>query len=171
MFKIFESSDDYYVPIFYKQPNLSPTKIREVEILKLVLNKFPVVSEDTHWEKILEFRNDSNNQIRLIELRRWIRDISKSDLKMSIVKEEIDYLLAKYEYELNLRKIKYTQTPLEVFVVTSLEILGDTLKLKWGEAAKKLFEIRKAKVDYLISVNQLIGKELGYITEIKEKLK
>lgn len=170
LLKLFENSDDHYIPIFEKSPELSPTHIRETEVLQLVLKKFPLVDQDTHWEQILEFKSDSNNQLRLLELRRWIRNMSNSDLNIKIINEEIDYLLATYERELRLRKIKFTQTPLEVFIVTALDILSDTVKLKWGDAARKLFEIKKAKADYLININQLAGKELGYITEIKEKL-
>lgn len=165
------NSDYHYVPIFNNASDITSNTRREDEVLKLVLNKFPVVSDDTPFEKIIDFREDSANKLRLFELRKWIRTISKSDLDLKYVKEEIEYLLEKYKHELNLRKIKFKQTPLEIFVVTTLDILSNTLKLDWGEAAKKIFSIKKEKVDYLIDLDNVVGKEIAYIQAVNDNFK
>lgn len=69
-----------------------------------------------------------------------------------------------------LNKIKYHYSLQELVIVTSLEAIDDLFRFKWGSAVKRLFDVKRARVDFLLKENDLQGRELAYITEAQQAL-
>jgi len=165
------NAESLFVPIFSEHdfPNDSKRIVRERQVMDLLLRKFPIPDDDVEWERILDFREDSDSKDKLLNLRRWIRQISSSSFNIREIEEELDYLVHEYEKLIGFHKIKHRQKNLELFVTAPLEIIENLAKLNWSKAAKALFQLRQNRVDYLISENTLPGREIAYIHKATEE--
>jgi hypothetical protein len=67
-----------------------------------------------------------------------------------------------------LHKIKYGFSVQELVIVTTLEAIEDIVKSKWGSAAKRLFDVKRAKIDFLLRERELEGRELAYISNARQ---
>jgi hypothetical protein len=136
--------------------------------LAFIIKRFPVPEDHVPWEDIIAFREDSENRQRLVALRRWATKMAKTDSAARELDEELEYLLQEYQRALKLTRIKFRLDRLELAFVTPIEILENFLKLKWSTAAKKLFEMRRNKVDFLLREHELPGTEVAYINNVRE---
>jgi hypothetical protein len=160
-----------YVPILPQTRLVSPDHLlREQDVTKLLLRRFPVPAPDVAWEDILEFREDSQHRGRLLALRRWVTQMAAGNSSDREIVEEIDYLLQEFERAFSLHKIKYEYSQLELITTATLEALENVIKLNFGKAAKAIFDFRKSRVDFLIKQWELPGKELAYLSAVRKTL-
>jgi hypothetical protein len=85
-----ESEDIFVIPTLqlknylYELPNS-----RKVDVIELVIRKFPVPNQETPWENICDYRNNPESKKYLLNLRRWISKISATtfsnlEIKMNL---------------------------------------------------------------------------------------
>lgn len=110
-------------------------------VLVIVLNNLPVPNEQTPWEQVFEYHKDPDSSSKFLALRKWMRDVSKSNLPRHEIDEKLEYLLNEYQQHMKLHKMKTNAITLETLVVTPIELLENLIKIKWSEVAKKLFSL------------------------------
>jgi hypothetical protein len=158
------------VPIlddFTYSPEEEDLSRREM-VISLTLEKVPVPSGNVSLDDILDFKSTAGAKNELIRFRKWATDVVRGDLQKTEIEQEIEYLLSEYENEMNLNKLKYKHSAVEVLVVTSAEILENLLKLKWSEAAKSLFSIKRRNVNLLTAEATACGREMAYLSRVGE---
>jgi hypothetical protein len=139
------------------------------DVAQVVLSAFPEPDELTSIEDILAFKRDSEARQRLLELRIWIREMAKAELRPVELEEKLEWLLHEYRRHLELHHLKSRQGTLETVVTTTLEIAEDLVKIKWSEAAKALFSIRRRKLALLGAEASAPGREVSYVAWAKDR--
>jgi hypothetical protein len=145
----------------------SPLPNPKQNVLEVVLNQLPVPSEHTPWEHILEFRSDPDSKGKLLSLKNWVSDISRTDLTPLEIEQRLEYLLDQYERHMKLHKMKVKRGALETVVVSTAEIAEDLVKFKWGKLAQSLFAFKHRKLALLEGELTAPGSELAYIVKTK----
>ncbi|MCG8473865.1 MAG: hypothetical protein MI784_00040 [Cytophagales bacterium] len=165
-------SKNVYIPIMSENEAIGPSEfLKHTDVAKLLVSQMPQPSPDTSWEKILAFRQDSENQQTLRALRLWTRKVAGSDLNIGEIEEELEYLINRYQKLFELHKLKYTQSAFEIYVLATLETLENIARLKWSKAAKNLFALKKKEIDFAIETEKLECREIAYIVNAHDHFK
>jgi len=138
-------------------------------VLKVLIKKFPSLSDDIKLENFVDFKNDPDTKLKLARLRDWTLEISKKPYSEKEIEQKIDYLLQEYAKQLEIHKLKYNLGYIETFVTTSLEVLENIAKLNFSKAARVLFDIGKQKINLLEAEQNMIGKELALLYELNNQ--
>ena len=162
----FEKTDAVSLVPSYEFPKVPAS--RRSDVAKVTINKLPIPDENTPWEQIIDFRSDSENQLALLRLRRWIRKIASENLSALEIEEELEWLLHEYENNLHLHKIKSNTNAVEIWVKSPLEVLENLVTLKFSKIVDPLFAIKKRKISLLEAELQAPGREVAYILKAKE---
>lgn len=142
---------------------------RKSEVARVAIDKLPIPDETTPWEQILDFRNDPDNQSALLNLRRWVRNISSENLTASEIEEELEWLLNEFENNMKLHKIKANTNTIEVWIKTPLEVLENLLTLKFSKLVDPLFAVKKRSISLMEAELQAPGREVAYILKTKKQ--
>ena len=165
------SSQDEAFPLLTTHKQSLIALPNQSKVLEVVLEKLPVPNENINWRQIVEYRSDPDSRGKFNALRTWMQDIARKDYTKQEIQERIEYLLYEYEKHLKFHKLKYSHSKLRIFVTTSLEILENTIKLKWGEVAKTIFSLTEKKYDLLESEFTGPGKEIAYLSNTKSSFR
>lgn len=159
------SSKDNAFPLLYNEMPNNIDPLHQSKVLEVILEKLPIPNENIDWQQIVDYRSDPDTESKFNALRSWMQDIARTDYTKSEIEERIKHILYEYEKHLKLHKLKYQHGKLRIFVTTSLEVLGNTLKLNWGKSAEVLFSLKEKKYDFLESEMSAPGRELAYLSK------
>lgn len=137
------------------------------EMLNLILAKFPVPSEDCPWESILDFRNETED--KRWHLHRFMRELGTKQKTAAEIDDDIEWLLSQYDKAMALHKLKTSQSFLEVFIVSPVEIIEDLVKLRWSKIARGMLSVSKRKVELMEAELKAPGRECAYIFDARER--
>jgi len=155
-------SNTPYIPIEEKH------KTNSIDVFGLLFNYFPTPDESVSYEQLIDFKNDDDSSLKFKRIISWSKKISRTDVSESELKEEIEYLLHEYENHMKIHKMKYYSGNFEAILVGTTEIIEDLIKIKWSKIVKKIFNIKRHKVNLLIGEAKAPGKELAYLSKAKE---
>jgi hypothetical protein len=163
-----KKGQDSYTPIirsnYYKFA--SNELFSSSTVLSVLFKKFPTVDDSIDLEKFIEFKNDPETQLKLSRFKEWVLEISKKNYTEKEIEQKIDYLLQEYAKQLEFHKMKYSLGAIESFVITSLEVLENLVKLNFSKAAKILFDLSKQEITLLEAEQKFTGRELAFINKL-----
>lgn len=158
-----------FAPAMLSSTNPNALAPRNFEtVLKVVLNNLPIPDGQTHWERILEFRSDTESRSKFLALRNWMREISRLSLPQYEIDEKLEYLLDDYENHLKRAGITCNTGRLETLIVPTAELIGNLAGFKWGEAAKMLFSLKKQEIALMETERNSPGREIAFILASKK---
>lgn len=152
-----------YIEYTSKIPNT-----RTSDVAQIVINNLPLPNNETPWEQIIDYRNDSETQKHLLSLRRWISRTSTQNLSSLEIEEEIESLINDFQEHIKFHKMKANAETLEVLVNSSVDVLGNLLTLKFSKILNPLFAIKKRQLSLLEAEMNAPGKEMAYIIKSRE---
>jgi hypothetical protein len=155
-----------YFPIVSEYPVISHKEAKRSQVVNLVINQFPQIDSSVKWEQIVEFKQDPDSVAKYLALRNWINEILKSNRDIHEIEEKLEYLLNNYQRHMELHKMKYNKSNLELVVTSSLEILENIARLKFSKIAKTLFSFKENELELLEAELKAPGNELAYIDKI-----
>ena len=161
-----EFTSEFSKPANFHKEHIADTK---TDVLNIIIKEMPKPDKSVSWEQIIDFRNDTDSQGKILALRNWINKTARSGATYLEIQDELHWLLYDYERHLKLHKMKHNAGTLEAIVVTSAELLEDIAKLSLGDAAKKIFSVRHRQVELLESEMENPGAEVAYIYKAKNK--
>jgi len=141
---------------------------QRIDVAQLVISKLPLPDNETPWEQIIDYRNDSDNQKNLLNLRRWIRRISTENLSPTETEEELEWLMNEFQNHMKLHKLKANTETLEVIVKAPLEIIEDLIKLKFSKIPEPFFALKKRQINLMEAELNAPGREISYIIKTQE---
>jgi hypothetical protein len=144
----FDKPDYFCVPLLKKLGLSSQENIRKGDVAQIVIEKIPIPKENTPWEKIWDFKNDSDNIGKMSGIRTWINSVVKTSLTTSEISDELEYKLYQYRTSLELHKIEYESGLLKSFIVGGAETLENIARLKFSDIAKGLFRHNRKRSTY-----------------------
>ena len=140
---------------------------RDAIVADIVLSKIPVISSSTCWDKLIDFKTDSESVGNLLSLRNWMIDITHTEFHPNEINERLDYLLHRYESSLKIHQIECHQGKIELFVILPLKIIENILKLKFSSILKDILDVRTKKLRLDASELNLAGREVAYISNLR----
>src|SRR4051794_13664649 len=101
---------------------------------------------DTPIERIIDFRNDPERQLKFLALKRWMKEAAKKPNAAEEAADELAWLLKDYEPYMRLQKMKIKQGAFETVVTCTAEMLENIGKFKLGALAKLPFIMKHRKI-------------------------
>ena len=136
-------------------------------VLQIAIQAFPVPSEDSSWEDILDFKAEQRG--KQWGFRRFLNSLSTKQLTEAEVRDEIEWALNEYTDAMNLHHMKTSSSFMDVFIIAPLEIIENLVKFKWSEIAKGALSIKKRKIELLEAEANAKGRECAYVFEARKR--
>ena len=137
-------------------------------VIQITINKLPLPNNETPWEQIIDYRNDSENQKNLLNLRRWIRKVSTENLLTAEIEEELEWLMNEFQNHMKLHKLKANTETLEMMVKAPLEIIEIIKKLIVPKSPEPLFALKKRQINLMEAELNAPGREMSYIIKTRD---
>lgn len=139
------------------------------DLLHVILKQMPLPDKETPWEAIFDWRRDEDAQTQYRRLIAAIGTAAEKGTHPSEFRDEIATRLDDYRSAMAIHHSKMQTSRLEVFFITSLEILEDVFHARFGGAAKKLLSIGRAETDLLENELKIPGREFAYIASVNAR--
>lgn len=167
----FDKENSYSSLLISNLNSISNTSDSDEQITSLILKKIPIPKDNVSLEKILEFINKEDIKRDRRRLQVWLNKHRNSNTNIKQLNQEIESLLLDYENRMRISLKEYELTKFELIIKLPLEIIEKTLKIKWSELPDTYFKYKKAKYKLLKEETKAPGKELAFISKIKNELK
>jgi hypothetical protein len=156
--------DKHLVPFATgKMASLFERSEGDARVLRVVLSSLPTPSPDTHWDDLIAFKSNPTTQLKLAQLRSWMTDMAVSSFDERQIQAKLEAALAEYRAHMQFCRIKTQMSCVEVLVVTTAEIVESMVRLKFGEGAKRLFQIFKENHALMEAELKSPGREVAFI--------
>lgn len=153
-----------YTKYNYDFPNSSKSNVAQI-----VISKLPIPSNETPWEKLIDYRNDEGNQKNLISLPRWVRKITTESLSSAEIEEELEWLINEFHSHMDFHKMKTNTETLEVMVKVLPETIENLIKLKFSKLPEPFFAFKKRQISLLEAELNAPGREMAYIIKARDE--
>jgi hypothetical protein len=142
-------------------------KGRKEEVVHFILDQLPQPDGGTPWEKIIEFRNDSNAKNKYYSLIKWMNSAAKAT-SFNDFEEEFQSLQSDYMKYFTLYDIKCNFSKVEIIVGAGLDFL---LALASGQLLPAFSNVLKMSVSHINLLQEegkIPGREIAYINHANE---
>lgn len=143
---------------------------KKADVVSLIIEKLPIPSDTTPWERIIEFKENPDNKGKLAGLKTWVNKSMYSSFNATEIADELDHLLYEYSKSMDIHNIKYNTGLFEAIIILPTEILEKIVTLKFSDAAKKMFVLKNQKLALLEQELSSPGKEIAYIYKANKEL-
>lgn len=140
-------------------------------VAQVVLESIPVPDDSTAWEEIIEYRSDPESRTRFHRLKHWINGMVAQNRSPHELSDEIQTLIAEYEHHMKVHHMKLRAGVLETFVTASAEILEGLVKIKWSDAARTLFSVRRRRIQLMEEELRAPGRQLAYLSHVRHRFR
>lgn len=163
-------NDDEFIPIVKGQYfNIQDDQnFKKANVISVILKNFPEVPHDIETERLVDLKSDNEATLKLYRLKNWALDLTNAKLTDKEINQKIEYLLAEYQHQLDLHKLKYHSGIVETVITVGLEVFENIIKMNLSKAAKIFFDIQKKELALLEAEDKLLGKEVAYIHHLSE---
>lgn len=138
-------------------------------VLNTLIDSFPSIDETVPWEHIIDFKSDPDSKTKLIALRNWINKITKNEIDVNELKDEVAYLINEYKVFLRFHKMKTNTGTLQLTLKVPFDILENLIKIKWSKLPDVLFIFKKRQIELLEAELNAPGRELAYIIKSQDE--
>jgi hypothetical protein len=152
-------------PIICKNANLNQNADTQA-IINLIIKKFPFIDDTVGWEKIIEFKADTDAKNKLNALKNWLTDISKNNYTVTEVEQKLDYFIDEYESLLKLHKLKVKYKKFDLILTATVGTIENLIKLNFTDIGKNLLTLKEEEINLKIEEKNLKGQEIAYISNI-----
>lgn len=158
---------DYPTELFVPPEQLTQ-RIKE-DTLRVALKAVPVPDDSCGWEDILNFKSEMSD--KLWSFRRFLRDLSTKRQSEAEIRDDIEWTVNEYKKAMKIHQMKSSQSAVDVFIVSPLEILEDLATFKWSKLAKSLLSVKTRQVELLEAEQKAPGRECAYVFELQRAFK
>jgi hypothetical protein len=139
------------------------------DIVRISLNELLMPEESVPWEQIIEYRQDPETKSSFQDLRFWMSEMTRSEMKASEIEERLEFLIHRYNKHMALHKMKAHRGTVEAILMTGAELLESLLRLKFSNIAHGLFAIKHQRVALLEAELSAPGNEIAYIAKTQDR--
>jgi hypothetical protein len=134
------------------------------DVMGIAFDAFPAPSDDTcAWQDILDFRAEMHE--KKWALRRFLNTLATKQQTGAEIKDDLEWSVNEYAKAMALHNIKASQSFVDVFVITPLEILENLVTFNWSKIAKGVLQVRKRKVELMEAEMKAPGRECAYVVD------
>ena len=99
----------------------------------------------------------------------FLSDLCTKDQSEAEIDERIMYTIRQYERAMELHHLKASQSFVDVFVISPLEIIENVVKFNWSKIANGALSVEKRKVELMEAEMKAPGKECAYIFDARKR--
>jgi hypothetical protein len=101
--------------------------------------------------------------------RRFMKTLATKRQTEAEIRDDLEWSLNEYTKAMALHKIKTSQSFVDVFFITPLEILENLVKFNWSKIAKGALQVRKRKVELMEAEMKAPGRECAYVFDARKR--
>ena len=157
-------------PLLQNLLDVPSRKASKSDLLQIVLKRFPIPSDITPWEQILEFRSDPESQKKFLRLREWMSEVARMELTQSEAEERLESLMAAYRDHMKVHKMKTGLSSIKTVLCSEATVVGGSwiagagpLPGLIGMVGTSLYTIIHRQVTLMEEEQRAPGKEVAYI--------
>lgn len=165
-----EKEGHHSVPIVFRPLNDLPdskTRFNSIMTLRVATNTLPVPHADSPWEDILAFQHEMRTQ--QWAFRRFLSATATKVKTEPEIADEIEWMVEQYSKAMAIYKLKASQSFVDVFVITPLEIIESLVKFNWSKIAKGALQVSKRKVELMEAEMKAPGRECAYVFDARQR--
>jgi hypothetical protein len=127
----------------------------------------PVPASNSSWPDVIDFKADLHD--KQWRFRRWLYSLATKKLTEAEIRDELEWSLNQYTKAMEIHRIKSSQSFVDVFVISSLEIIENLAKFNWSKIAKGMLSVQKRKVELLEAEMKAPGRECAYVFDARKR--
>jgi hypothetical protein len=135
--------------------------------LRVGLNALPLPNVDCPWETIMDFREELYD--KKWGFRRWLTALATKQQTEAEIRDELEWSLNEYTEAMKIHHIKASQSFVDIFVISPLEIIEDLVKFNWSKIAKGALSVKKRKVELKEAEMKAPGRECAYVFDARKR--
>jgi hypothetical protein len=155
------------VPIYAQDYPSSKSVANERLVAQISIDMLPQPAEDCAWEAIIDFKTDEREN--RWAFRRFLRDLTRKQMTEAEIRDDIEWCVHQYTKAMTIHKVKASQSFVDVFVVSPLEIMENLVKLNWSKIAKGALQVQKRKVELMEAEMKEPGRECAYVFDARKQ--
>jgi hypothetical protein len=136
-------------------------------VLNIGLKALPNPDDSCAWEDILNFKSECHG--KAWEFRRFLNTLATKHQTDAEVRDDIEWSLNEYSKAMELHKLKASQSFVDVFVITPLEIIENLVTFNWSKIAKGALQVSKRKVELMEAEMKAPGRECAYVFDARKR--
>lgn len=136
-------------------------------VISVALEAMPVPDETSSWEDILEFKSEQHD--RLWGFRRFLQSLSTKQQSEAEIRDDLEWTVREYRQAMHVHKLKSSQSFVDVFVITPLEIVENLVKFNWSKIAKGALQVQKRQIELLEAEMKAPGRECAYVFDARQR--
>jgi hypothetical protein len=136
-------------------------------VLAVALAALPLPNDQCSWQDILDFKYDMHDQ--QWGFRRWMRALATKHQTEGEIRDDLEWSLNEYTKAMRVHKIKASQSFLDVFVISPLEIMENLVKFNWSKIAKGALQVWKRDVELMEAELKAPGRECAYVFDARKR--
>lgn len=142
------------------------------QLIMLIVDALPEPDfNNTPWEQIIDFRNDSDMKYDRLKLRNWCNEVAKGEISGFQITEKLEYLTHTYEQHMKVHKATIATGSWETLLMIPAEMLEGLIRRKPTQIVKALFTIKHRRVQLSEAELNAPGREVAYIMKARERFK
>lgn len=164
-------ADHDAVGIFHRtgwaEGNQGTTPLTCETALSIGFRALPAISDTCAFEDILNFKQELRD--KHWNYRRFLKSLATKHLTESEIQDEIERMVNEYKKAMEIHHIKASQSFVDVFVISPLEIIENLVKFNWSKIAKGALQVQKRKVELLEAEMKAPGRECAYVFDAQKR--
>jgi len=137
------------------------------EVAQIVISSMPIPADDVGLADVLDFRAELAD--KKWNLHRFIQQLASKQQTEAEVRDSIEWALHEYTQAMELHRLKTSNSFVDVFVISPLEVLENIVKFNWSKIAKGALQVRKRKVELLEAEMKAPGRECAYVFDARKR--
>jgi hypothetical protein len=162
----------YTVPALKNYASFELSKTTKEKAYNIIQKLIPLPSDNTSWEKILDFKNDNESQLKLLKLRNWINELSPN-VREDELEDKIKYLINDYAESLKRHNIDSRLSMIKTVITTIPAVITELIRFKFDKTIGAFFSIAEQQVNFqkYKETASLNGNELAYIAHVNSNIR
>jgi hypothetical protein len=137
------------------------------DLVEVTLQGLPTPDESCSWEDIISFKAELAD--KRWAFRRFLHTLATKKQSQAEIRDDIEWSLNEYSKAMEIHHIKASQSFVDVFVISPLEIIEDLLEFNWSKLAKGVLSVKKRQVELLEAEMKAPGRECAYVFEARKR--
>ncbi len=136
-------------------------------VLSVAFGAMPVPDETCAWDDILHFKTELHD--KQWAFRRFLQDLATKQRKEPEISDQIEWMVNEYSKAMEIHRLKASNSFVDVFLIPTLELIEDIVKLNWSKIAKGTLSVKKRKVELLEAEMKASGRECAYVFDARKR--
>lgn len=135
--------------------------------LGVAVEALPAPDETCSWEDVINFK--AHLRDKQWGFRRFLRTLSTKPQTAAEIRDEIEWMVNEYRKAMEIYHIKASQSFVDVFVVSPLEIIENLVKLNLSRIAKGALSVTRRRAEMLEAEMKAPGRECAYVFDARKR--